>query len=84
MRLHIVVGFPDTSSVSQPSLVYLGRSGEDMRQAIERSTSQRHLILSNPVGISKNNPLAAANIAAEAEAKSAAKAAEAEAKGKKK
>jgi hypothetical protein len=62
-RLHIVIGFDSAKSDAVPSLVYLGRSGEQMRTAIEASPAPRHLILNNPVGITKNNSRAADNAA---------------------
>lgn len=63
-RIAIVIGLPDNKADSPPSLVYLGRSGEEMRQAMLRSTSPRLIVIPHATGIPKHNPHAAANAAA--------------------
>jgi hypothetical protein len=63
-RLLIVVGLPDSKPTAEPSLVYLGRSGQAMRVAMDCSPAPRFIIFNHPIGIPKNNPRAAANAAA--------------------
>jgi hypothetical protein len=71
-RLQIAIGFADSKNTSVPQLVYLGRSGEEMRLAIAASIHPRILQIPHVFGISKNNPNAAANAAAGAPAPVAA------------
>lgn len=63
-RLALVVGFPDSKPDAEPALVYLGRSGAKMRDAIAASPWPRHLEVAHLEGIPKNNPAAASNLAA--------------------
>lgn len=71
-RISLVVGLPDASSTAKPELVYLGRSGAEMRAAEQASPFPRHLVCAHVGGIPKNNPHAAAN-AARLSAKKSAK-----------
>lgn len=61
MSLHIVLGFADQKTATEPTVVYAGRSGVAARDAMAKSSVPRFLILNNPLGIPKNNPLAAQN-----------------------
>jgi hypothetical protein len=70
-RIAIVIGLSDNHADSKPELVYLGRSGADMRSAIAASVYPRHIEIPFATGIPKNNPRAAANAAALAAAKPA-------------
>ena len=63
-RIAIVIGLPDTKAGSKPELVYLGRSGAELRAAVLASPFPRHIEIPHAVGIPKNNPRAAANAAA--------------------
>lgn len=72
-RIALVIGLPDATATAQPSLVYLGRSGSDMRAAIAASPYPRHIEVPHVLGIPKNNPRAAANAAAQAAARKPAK-----------
>jgi hypothetical protein len=67
-RICIVVGMEDGKSSSPLSLVYLGRSGEEMRRAVEQATSPRLLVIPFATGYTKSNPRAVANAAAAAAA----------------
>jgi hypothetical protein len=62
-RISVVIGLSDSSATAQPSLVYLGRSGAEMRAAMEKSASPRFLVVPHVQGIPKNNPRAEANAA---------------------
>lgn len=70
-RIAIVIGLPDNKADSKPELVYLGRSGAEMRQAVAASTFPRHIEIPHAQGIPKNNSRAAANAAALSASKSA-------------
>lgn len=63
MSLHIILGLADQKPATEPTVVYAGRSGQAAREAMQKSSAPRFLILANPMGIPKNNPLAAANAA---------------------
>jgi len=62
-RIAIAIGLPDTRTDSPPSLIYLGRSGAEMRRAVAESTFPRHIEIPFAVGIPKHNAQAAANAA---------------------
>jgi hypothetical protein len=64
MSLHIVLGMPNQKPDADVAVVYAGRSGAAAREAMAKSAFPRHMIFANPMGIPKNNPLAAANAAA--------------------
>ncbi|HSV73470.1 MAG TPA: hypothetical protein VLH79_06900 [Chthonomonadales bacterium] len=63
-RISLVIGLADARSATPPALVYLGRSGEEMRAAMEGSPYPRHIVVPHVTGIPKNNPRAEANRAA--------------------
>lgn len=62
-RICLVIGLESQKATAAPHLVYLGRSGEEMRQAVEQSSWPRHLVVPHVIGIPKNNPRAAENAA---------------------
>lgn len=64
-RLFIVIGFSDQKPTAEPFAVYIGRSGDEKRAAMEASTAVRFLVIDNPMGIRKNNSKRADNVAAE-------------------
>ncbi|HWA15645.1 MAG TPA: hypothetical protein VG817_04375 [Gemmatimonadales bacterium] len=70
MSLHIILGLADQKPHTEPTVVYAGRSGQAARDAMQKSSAPRFLIFNNPAGIPKNNPLAAANAAKTAPARS--------------
>ena len=56
MSLIIILGFDGPSGTAKPSLVYVGRSGEEARLAqAADTTSVRFELLKNPVTQRKNN-----------------------------
>lgn len=61
-RICLAIGFASKSSPLE--LVYLGRSATEMRQAVERSTLSRLILVPFVQGIPKNNSRAALNEAA--------------------
>lgn len=69
-RIALCIGLPDTSANAIPVLVYLGRSGAEMRAAIAASPYPRHIEIPHAIGIPKNNPSAALNAAVLASKKS--------------
>ncbi|WP_043586675.1 hypothetical protein [Geminisphaera colitermitum] len=71
MGLHIVIGFDRPGASAEPSLVYLGKSGEEARAEMDKSDANRFEIFRNPVGIRKHNSASAAR--REAAAKKAKK-----------
>lgn len=63
-HIAIVIGLPDNRADSKPELVYLGRSGSELRAAVAASPYPRHIEIPHATGIPKNNSRAAANAAA--------------------
>ena len=63
MSLHVILGLADQKPTTEPTVVYVGRSGSAAREAMANSASPRFFILNNPLGIPKNNPLSASNAA---------------------
>lgn len=61
MSLHVILGLSSQKPDSEVSVVYAGRSGSLAREAMQKSAAPRFLIYNNPMGIPKNNPLAAQN-----------------------
>ena len=56
MSLHLVIGFDGPSQEATPSIVYVGRDGNEARAAIQTTTAYRYEMFRNPVGIRKINP----------------------------
>lgn len=61
MSLHIVLGYNSRSPQADPVVVYAGRSGQESRAAIAKSTVLRFEVFDNPSGYRKNNPRAVAD-----------------------
>jgi chromosome segregation ATPase len=63
-RILLVIGLPSPKASAKPELVYLGRSGDEMRAAIAAATQPRLIIVPHVQGIPKNNSRAGVNTAA--------------------
>lgn len=65
-RIVLAIGLSSARADAALSLVYLGRSAEEMRQAVAKATQPRLLLVPFVTGIPKSNPNAAANSEREA------------------